>query len=456
MAHHTRARALNRRAIASRATSRKFAKTLTTLATVGVVSLILGGCSAGGGGNETLDTKAPVTITWWTGQADQPQKILVSLAKEFEKDHANVTIKISSGAPTTDDLLQKVSAGFVSGDYPDVSYAYGSWAGELASSGRMLDITKKVAEPDVKWDEFPVSGRETATPKGEVIGFPAVVDNLTLLYNKKLFDAAGVAHPTNDWTWDQFRDAAKKLTDPATQTFGTAYPVDGSEDTTWRFWPRLWQHGGQILDSSNKKAAFDSQAGVDALDFMRSMAVTDKSVYLDQTDQKFEPLFVSGQIGMIIDGPWLLYDLSQSETDYGVAFLPGVDGNHTTVSGPDIWALYDHQDANRSYWSYQLIKWLTDAEQDARYSLALGNLPMRPEAEKSLPQYQKFLDEFPGVDVMIDNFANVKETRPTIQGYPGLSSAIGKAIAGVLQGQGTSAEALKTAAQTANKALAKG
>ncbi|WP_308467237.1 hypothetical protein [Rathayibacter soli] len=48
------------------------------------------------------------------------------------------------------------------------------------------------------------------------------------------------------------------------------------------------------------------------------------------------------------------------------------------------------------------------------------------------------------------------ETRPTIQGYPGLSSAIGKAIAGVLQGQGTSKEALKTAAETANKALAKG
>jgi multiple sugar transport system substrate-binding protein len=432
------------------------AKALPLLAAVGLVSLTLNGCAATAGANNTLDTKAPVTLTWWTGQTDQPEKTLEQLAAEFHTGHPNVTIKISSGAPTTDDLLQKISAGFVSGDYPDVSYAYGSWAGELASSGRMLDITKKVADPSVNWDEFPQSGRATASPGGTVIGFPAVVDNLTLIYNKTLFDKAGLAYPTNDWSWDQYRDAAKALTDPTTQTFGAAYPVDGSEDTTWRFWPGLWQRGGQILNDAGKKAAFDSQAGTDELNFLRTMAVSDKSVYLDQTDQKFEPLFVSGRIGMIIDGPWLLYDLSQAHTNYGVSFLPGFDGNHTTVSGPDIWALFDHKDANRSYWSYELIKWLTDAKQDARYSLALGNLPMRPLAEKNLPEYAAFLKQFPGVDVMVDNFVNVTETRPTIQGYPGLSTAIGKSIAEVLQGQGTSEDALRKAAESANKSLAKG
>ena len=45
------------------------------------------------------------------------------------------------------------AAGFVGGTYPDVSYAYGSWAGELGESGRTLDITEKVADPAVAWDE---------------------------------------------------------------------------------------------------------------------------------------------------------------------------------------------------------------------------------------------------------------------------------------------------------------
>lgn len=417
------------------------------------IPMVLSGCSGGGGGATKLDTKAPVTITWWTGQDTAPETLLETMAGEFHAAHPNVTIKISPGAPTTDDLLQKLSAGFVSGDYPDISYSYGSWVGELASSGRMLDITSKVADPSLKWEEFPESGRQTATPDGKTIGFPAVIDNLTLLYNKTLFDKAGLAYPTNDWTWDDFRSAAKALTDASTQTFGTAYPVDGGEDTVWRFWPRLWQNGGQILSADGKTSAFASDAGIKALDFMRAMAVDDKSVYLDQTDQKFEPLFVSGQIGMIIDGPWLLYDLGQGGTNYGVSFLPGNNGDHTTVSGPDIWALFDHQDVNRAYWSFELIKWLTDAKQDARYSMGLGNLPMRPDAEKSLPEYQTLLTQFPGVDVMVANFANVKYARPTVAGYTGLSTALGKTISEVLQGKGTSADGLKAAAKEADDAL---
>ncbi len=53
----------------------------------------------------------------------------------------NVTINTSAGAATTDDLLTKLSAGFTSGTYPDISYAYGSWAGELAASGNTQDLT---------------------------------------------------------------------------------------------------------------------------------------------------------------------------------------------------------------------------------------------------------------------------------------------------------------------------
>jgi multiple sugar transport system substrate-binding protein len=432
-------------------------RVLPALVIAGLAAAALNGCSGTQASSGAVDKKAPVTLTWWTGQADQPEKLLEKLAKEFHTDHPNVTIKISSGAPTTDDLLQKISAGFVSGDYPDISYAYGSWSGQLASSGRMQDISKQVAAPAVHWDQFPASARQTAAPlDGKVIGFPAVVDDLSVIYNKTLFDKAGLSYPTNDWTWDQFRAAAKKLTNAGAQTYGFGYPVNDVEDNTWRLWPLLWQNGGKILSADSKKAAFDSPAGVKALDTFRSMAVDDKSVYLDQTNEKFEPLFVSGRIGMIMDGPWLLTDLKTGKTNYGVSFLPGTNGKHTTISGPDLWALFDHKDGNRSYWSYELAKWLTDPAQDARYNVALGNLPMRPEAEKSTPQYAALVKDFPGVDVMIANFANVTVARPTVQGYPALSSAVAQAIGKVLQGKASSSDALKKAAQTADAALAKG
>ncbi len=184
------------------------------------------------------------------------------------------------------------------------------------------------------------------------------------------------------------------------------------------------------------------------------MAVDDKSVYLDQTDEKYGPLFVNNRIGMIISGPWQLYDLVQGKTKYGVTFLPSFDGkDHTTVAGPDIWALLDHHDANRAYWAYQLTKWLTDPEQDAQFNLALGNLPLRA-SEQSLPAYQQFKKDYPGVDVMVANFVNATQARPTVGGYVGLSEAVGKAVSQVMQGAAGTKAALDAAAKKADTALA--
>ncbi|WP_129789175.1 ABC transporter substrate-binding protein [Promicromonospora panici] len=419
-----------------------------------LTTALLASCSSGAQGATTLDKDADVTLTWWTGQADQAQTILTGLAEEFEQEHPNVTIEVSSGAPSTEDLLQKLSSSFAGGTYPDISYAFGSWASELADSGRTLDITEQVADPAVGWEEFSGAARETAQPTGDAtIGFPAVVDNLSLIYNKTVFDEAGVEYPTEDWTWDDFRTAARELTDPETSTYGYAYSVSGSEETTWQFWPHLWQNGGEILDESETEATFDSAAGVEALTLLRDMAVEDESVYLDQTDTKFGQIFASDQIGMITSGPWSLYDLQVAGTDYGVVPLPGTDGEHTTISGADLWVLFDHQDANREYWSYEFTKWLTDPEQDVRWNVVYGNLPLR-ESEMGSPEFQKQVKDMPGLDVMAENSENATIPRPTVPGYVNLSEAIGTAISEVLQGQGEPAEALTRAADEATAALA--
>ncbi|MFF1634551.1 ABC transporter substrate-binding protein [Leifsonia sp. NPDC058248] len=427
---------------------------LTGVIAVAAAAVALSGCS-GSQGSTTLDTKAKVKIEVWSGQVDAAQTAIEGLAHEFEKAHPNVTIDLSPGASSTDQLLQKLSAGFAGNQYPDMSYAFGSWAGQLEASGRTLDLSSDVKKPEVKWDEFTAAARGTAQPTGKkVIGFPAVVDNIGLLYNKTLFDKAGLAYPTADWTWDDFRAAAKKLTDSANHIYGYGYSVSGSEETTWQFWPHLWQNGGSILSSDGTKSEFASPAGVDALTFLQSMAVDDKSVYLDQTDTKFGQLFVSNRIGMITSGPWQLSDLKIGGTKYGVVPLPGTNGDHQTVSGPDIWALFDHKDANRAYWTTQFAQWLTSAEQDERFNVAVGNLPLRS-SEATSDAVMKEAATYPGYDVFVANSKNVKETRPTTKGYADLSVAIGKAISSVLQGQGEPQPALEQAAKTADSEMTK-
>ncbi|MEA5117473.1 MAG: ABC transporter substrate-binding protein [Propionicimonas sp.] len=415
--------------------------------------ITLAGCSAGSPAPAaSADPEAAVEITWWTGQSDAAETLLEGLAAEFHDAHPNVTVKVSSGASSTEELLQKLSAGFASGTYPNISYAFGSWASELESSGKMQDITEQVKDPAIGWDQFSEAARATVQPTGKAtIGFPALVDNISLIYNKTVFDKVGLAYPTDQWSWDDFRAAAKKLTSTADQTYGYAYSVSGSEETTWQFWPHLWQHGGTIL-SDDGKAGFASPEGAAALEFLRAMAQDDKSVYLDQTDTKFTQLFAADRIGMVTSGPWTLADLQTAGTNYGVTILPGLNGDHQTVSGPDIWALTDSGDANENYWSFELLKWLTDPAQDLRWNVEYGNLPLRS-SEMDTPEFAKQVEALPGLDVMAANSANAKQARPTVAGYVGLSEAIGSAISQVLQGKGTPSEALQQAAAKADEAL---
>ncbi|WP_163509563.1 ABC transporter substrate-binding protein [Fodinicola acaciae] len=422
------------------------------IAVLSAAALLLTGCTSGGQ-KVAADPRAPVTLTWWTGQAGEPQAVLQKLAKDFSRLHPNVTIRLSSGAPTTTELLQKLTAAFATTNYPDLSYTYGSWTGQLAASGRTLDFTDQVKDPSVDWTEFSSTARHACSPGGKVIGFPSLVDDLALVYNKKLFDDNHIPYPTANWTWDDFRAAAKKITNPATQTWGTAFHVSGGEDTTWRLWPQLWQLGGKIAEP-NGKAAFNSPAGVAALDFWRAMAVDDKSVFIDQTDQKAEPLFASGKMGLFITGPWSLYTFVQAKTPYGVQILPGYNGDHQTVSGPDVWTAFDHQDPNRAYWTFQLLKWLSSPQIDPRWTMATGNLPLR-KSERGSAEYKQFVKDFPGVDVMVDNLANDKQARPTDDWYVPLSRAVGEAIGQVLQGTVGTKEALNAAARKSDASLAK-
>ncbi len=447
----------------SRSVPRSRRRALVGVAALAAVTLGLGACSSGGSTDTgtpgassaaPVDSTSPVTLTWWTGQTAEAEKLLEGLAAEYTKAHPNVTFNVSPGAPTTDELKQKIAAGFVADSYPDLSYAFGSWATELGMSGHTLDLAPRVADPAVKWDEFPEAARKTATVENRVIGMPALVDNLGLMYNKTVFDAAGVSYPTDQWTWDDFRAAAKKLTDPAKGVYGTAYSVSGSEDTTWHFWPLLWQNGGSVLSPDQKSAAFNSDAGVKALETLRAMAVDDKSMYLDQTDEKYGPLMYDGKVAMIIGGPWQLYDLKDRKVDYGVTILPGTNGDHQTVSGPDIWVAFDHGDANRAAATEDFLLWLTSAPIDERWNLAYGNLPIRSSEESSAAFQTWATDYAPGATVFFNNLKNAKTPRPTVEGYTEMSKYVGEAIAAVLQGQGNPKDALDAAAAKSADALA--
>ena len=404
-------------------------------------------------GSSSASQRKTIAITMWSGQVDLAAKSLQKLGASYNASHPGVKVTIALGAPA-DKMVQKLEAALSGGKYPDIAYVFGSDAANVAQAEQVVDISDDVKATKTSWNDFYKAGRDTATVGGKVIGFPAVIDDLAVVYNKKLLKQAGVAPPKASWTWDDFRAMAKKLTNASSGTYGTGYPGAGGEDTVWRLWPMIWQQGGEILDTSGKKAAFQGAQGIKALTLLQQMAVKDRSMSIDlaESSDKLYGLFNSGKMAMVVTGPWQLGTITEAGIDYGVQVLPGYGGSHETIAGPDDWVVFDHGDDARRRAAVDFLAWLHEPAQDLQFDLDTGSLPLRLGTTK-LPAFKRYYAKYPGVELFVKNLRNAKHIRPTIPQYTQLSQAIGKGIGAVLIGRGEPKSALAAAAKTVDGAL---
>jgi len=424
----------------------------TVLAGIAALTLALAACS-GSGNSSGNNQSGTVTIQFWHAQTPPTEQVMQRLVNAFNASHPHIVVQASSGGTSTGDLLPKVTTAIAAGTAPDIAYIYGSYAANIAQSGKTVNLANQINGPGFNWNDFYPASKQIVAPGGKVIGFPALIDNLSVIYNKKLFAAAGVPAPSPNWTWDDFRAIAKKLTNPAKHIYGVNYPTGGDLlDTSWRFFPGLWQRGGQILSPDYKKALFNSPAGIANLTLWQQMATVDHSVYLDTTASKAEPLFTSGHLAMFVSGPWEVPTLNQAKVDWADVQLPAVNGNHQTVSGPDNWVIFNNGTA-RVNASITFLKWLTAPQQELTWMMGSGSLPIRPSITK-LPGYQNYLKKYPGIGPMAANLVNAKEAMPTLPQWPRVVNALGNSIAAVLLGRNTPKAALDSAAQQADAILA--
>ena len=402
----------------------------------------------------------PVTLTMWMGYTppppvDQSQEYLSiqDMVTRFEAAHPNIHIDIQY--VNSDNALQKATVALQGGKQPDISYQYGTNMPQLATAPKLVDLTQRVQDPSFNWNDFFAGERAVATVDGRVLGIPALVDNLAVVYNKDLFAKAGVPTPSPDWTWDDLRAAAKATTnpDPANKVFGLDFPADASETMVWQFEAMLWEAGGDILNADNTQAAFNSPAGVRAATILQQMQ-QDGSLYLDfhPDSGQYTNLFNSGKIAMLITGPW---DLSAfPNVKYGVVQMPSFDpgGSHITIAGPDNWVIFDNG-PDRVEASWEFLQFMASPQNVLKDALATSHLPIRASVEQ-LPGFSAFDTKFPGVGTFAQNLANVTKARPQVTQYPQVSSFLGLALVSILQGQASPQDALNQAANQANGVLA--
>jgi multiple sugar transport system substrate-binding protein len=418
------------------------------VALIAILALLLAACGGGGGDKSS----GPTEIAVWHGYQDTEGDVFKGLVAQYNKEHPDV--KVSELYSANDLVLQKVLTAVRGDSAPDVAYMFGSWSPNIAKIPQIVNMKDEVAKPDWKWDDFYQAERDAATVGDKIVGVPALVDNLAIVYNKKLFADAAVAPPNSNWTWDDFRAAAAKLTDPAKGQFGWLIPADGSEDTVWHYTPMLWEAGGDILSPDNTKAVFNSDAGVKALTVLQQMAVTDKSLYLDTTNENGPKLMNSGKVAMLVTGPWDLSSLT--DIDYDVQKMPtfaGSSGGHQTIAGPDNWVVFNNGD-KRKQAALDFVKWLTAPEQVKAFSLGTGDLPIRTSVGSDKAVLDKLNQNVPGTAAFVENLNNVKKVRPQVEQYPAISESLGQAIVSVMLGKEEPKAALDGAAQAADAKLA--
>jgi multiple sugar transport system substrate-binding protein len=411
------------------------------------------GCAAGGNGGASAN--GTVDLVMWMGFTPPPPASqaaeylsLSRIVADFTKLHPKIHINMEY--VNNDDALEKLTVALQGGQQPDISYQYGSNMPQIANTPQVVDLTKTVQQPGWNWNDFFPGERAVATVNGHVLGIPALVDNLAVVYNKTLFAQHHLPFPTADWTWSQLAADARAITDPAQKVFGLTYPADASETTVWEYEAMLWEAGGKIL--ANGKAAFDSPAGTTALETLRQMQQA-HSLYLDFHPDagQSETLFNSGHIGMIITGPW---DLSSfPNVKYGVQYMPSFapGGSHQSISGPDNWVVFNNGQ-QREQAAVEFLKYLTSPQVLLANSLATGDLPTRASVQH-LSGFGQFTSKYPGIALYAANLANVVQARPQIAAYPRVSGALGRAIVSALLGQATPQAALSSASQQADNFL---
>lgn len=151
---------------------------------------------------------------------------------------------------------------------------YNTWATEanfLVERGWVADITELWNNWEYKDQINPVLQNQFIVD-GKVFGVTQNGYITSTVVNKKLLEAKGVAMPSLDWTWDDMYNAAKGAADPKKGISGIA-PMGKGNEAGWNWTNFLFEAGGEIETNVDGKvtAAFNSEAGVKALDFYKKL-----------------------------------------------------------------------------------------------------------------------------------------------------------------------------------------
>ena len=286
---------------------------------------------------------------------------LQQIADEWTEESG---VKVKINVVDWDNYWTLLEAGASGGQMPDVFWMHSNTAQMYMENDLLLNLDDYIAKDDaidlanyyegvVELYNRDDNGSQYALPKDH--------DTIALLYNKAIFDKYGVEYPTDDWTWEDVRDAAAKITEAgkADGVYGYAINTSNNQDGWYNI---IYDYGGQVITDDHKGTTIGSdeaKAGMEMLRQILEVAAPQTVVAETGTDS----LFNSGLAAMITQGSWMINTFYKAEhhDDYAWAMLPYADVNGNGQC-----------DKGERYSAYNGLGWAAaanTADPDAAYSL---------------------------------------------------------------------------------------
>ncbi|KIY21798.1 ABC transporter substrate-binding protein [Mesobacillus subterraneus] len=343
-----------------------------------VVSGALAGCSSSDTGSEK-DGKKVVNV-WGMGEE---AKTLPKMAEEFEKENPDIDVKVQ--AIPWDQAHDKLLTAVASKQGPDVVQMGTSWIPEFASANALMDLTEYTNQyPELAADNFFEGSVETTKYDDKVVGVPWYVDTRVLYYRTDLLEEVGYKEAPK--TWDELRDAAKKLNDRGDDKYGIS--IDTNEQSLSFMLAR--QNGSKLIEGN--KAYFNEPEFVEAVEYMNSF-FKDGSAPVDLGLDIIQAFKGEGILPMFISGPWMVKLINDQapeiEGKWATAVLPAKDTNTSILGGSDL-SVFQYTKNKEE--ALKFLAYMSKPETQIKWLELTNTLPANKEAwnDKQLQENQYY------------------------------------------------------------------
>lgn len=312
--------------------------------------LVLAACGNGdtAGSGDSAD-KVKIRFSTWDSESSlDAQQALVDKFNDSQED-IEVLLEGYGGEYDT-----KITAGMGAGDAPDVMYMwnYPAYSGGLEP----LDSYIESEGADYKENFYETTWNYNSIDD-TVYGIPVGFTTHALYYNKDLFDAAGVDYPTNDWTWDDVREASEKISNADENVYG--YIMPGKPDP-YDFEMYLWSNDTAYAseDGATIDGYVNSPEAVEVLQTFQDMMNDNLALASESwgTDE-----FASQTAAMVVSGAWDIGSFNEAGLNFGTAAIPSFEGQESksvlSSSGLAISADSKNKDA-----AWEFVKFWTNEE----------------------------------------------------------------------------------------------